>query len=109
MAETTQRAPVSRHVEERSPEGSGRTSRLMQAGGIAVFAAVLVILSFVLPPLFTDAGDETGSPGGHSPPAGESTDGFGDPGGEAPTPAGQPGAAGGGHAPPAGGHAPAGG
>lgn len=43
--------------------------RWMQASGAIVFISVLVLLSWLLPPLFdTDAGSTGG--GGHMPPAG---------------------------------------
>ncbi|MGI8755476.1 MAG: hypothetical protein ACR2MB_06365 [Acidimicrobiales bacterium] len=47
------------------------TAKWLQACGVAVFAAVLVLLSFVLPPLFRDPVTEPGAPAGApGPPSG---------------------------------------
>lgn len=49
-------------------EAISSSPRWMQAAGLIVFAAVLALLSWILPPLF-DTGVPSGG-GGHTPPAG---------------------------------------
>lgn len=76
------------------------TSAWMARAGIAVFAAVLVLLAFLSPPLF-DTSNTGGGPGGHTPPNSTPS---GPPGTADTTPTTDaPGA--GGHTPP-GGHGP---
>ncbi len=69
-------------VPTRSGSELARSPRWMQVSGLLVLVAVLVLLSFVLPPLFDTAGPEQpgGAPVPHSPPAG----------GHAPTSTGAP-------------------
>ncbi|MGH9189136.1 MAG: hypothetical protein ACRD0Q_03745 [Acidimicrobiales bacterium] len=82
------------------------SSRWMQASGVAVFVAVLVLLSFVLPPLFDTSASASGGGGGHMPPvAGQPSPGAGGSDG-APTDTRGPRGAPGPHTPPAGGHGP---
>ncbi len=79
----------------------GSTSTWMARAGIAVFAAVLVLLAFVLPPLL-DTSNAGSGPGGHTPPTSAPS---GPPGTADTTPStAAPGA--GGHTPPPGGHGP---
>lgn len=93
----TDRAPTSAPYPEAitgSEEDSRRRSgsqRSMRICGATVFAAVVVLLSFLLPPMFRDADGPTASGGAgvHGPPTSQ----------QAPPPAGA-------HTPPAGGHAP---
>jgi hypothetical protein len=53
--------------EAKFEEAATTTPRWMQLSGAVVFLAVVVLLSFVLPPLFDSDADGSG---GHLPPAG---------------------------------------
>lgn len=87
-------APSKAASADHGPGPASDSPRWMQICGAVVFAAVVLLLIFLLPPLFRDA-DGPGAPGGsgvQGPPTSQ----------QGPAPAG-------GHTTPAGGHAPPGG